>query len=196
MFFNKTLEAEVVRKLAETFWLVPRGLPCLAQLSDAEHEQVVREHIAEYGAWLCRPYNDDGYIRATRELAPAECPRTKYEALFDERPLFGGIRDDFLILSGSDTQRVNVLRALKDIVQEQQLCSSCQRQVMNFINALRERKVIDEMSSQTSKWQHGMLMWMPFRVNSVNIIYRSRSSSWYVDYKKRTSLCTRKILLD
>jgi hypothetical protein len=138
VFFNKTLEAEVVRKLAETFSLVPEGLSCLAQMSDEEHAHVVNENIAQYGSWLCRPYNDDGYIRATRELAPAECPRTKYEALFDERPLFDGIRDDFLVLSGSDTQRVNVLRALKDIVQEHKLSNSCQRQAMNFTNALRE----------------------------------------------------------
>ena len=112
VFFHKSLEAEVVRKLAETFSLVPEGLSCLAQMSDEEHAHVVSENIAQYGSWLCRPYNDDGYIRATKELAPAECPRTKYEALFDERPIFG-IRDDFLILSDSDTQREKMFESVK-----------------------------------------------------------------------------------
>ena len=48
MLFQKDLEEEVIRKLAEGRGFLPPGLPCLAQLTDDAHEQVIFQHIAAY----------------------------------------------------------------------------------------------------------------------------------------------------
>ena len=49
MFFQKDLEEEVIRKLAERRGFLPLGLPCLLQLTYYAHEQVLFQHMADYG---------------------------------------------------------------------------------------------------------------------------------------------------
>ena len=134
MFFHKALEEEVIRKLAERRGSLPLGLPYLAQLTDDAHEQVLFQHMAEFRDWLSPPSADDGKNRGTQMLKLDDCPRSKYEALFDERPIFDAIRESFLFTE--DPQRKHITSMLQDMVSRKEMPGNCETKFVSFIEEL------------------------------------------------------------
>ena len=87
----------MIREVAERCGYLPVGVPALLDLSDRAFNGILySDENQDYQAWLGPPVSEDGFVRGTREDAPEQCPRSKYEALFDNRPIFDAIREDFL----------------------------------------------------------------------------------------------------
>ena len=149
MFVQKDLEEQVIRKLAEGRGFLPPGLPCLAQLTEDAHEQVVFQHIAAYSGWLSPPFTDDEKIRGAQVLKQDDCPRSKYEALFDERPSFDAIRESFLVTE--DPQRKHITSMLQEMVTRKSIPGNCEKKIASFI---------EELIAARSEWKSSVNVYL------------------------------------
>ena len=99
-FFCPAHEMQFVRVLAQHCECLPFAAPAILDLSDDDFGRFYAEH-AQYSEWLGPCVGNDGTIKGTRVVPPANCPRRKYEALFDTRAAFDAIRESFLLSAGS-----------------------------------------------------------------------------------------------
>ena len=96
-------------------WLPSRGRSGIVGSVRQDFQRYLySEENQGYQAWLGPPGNEDGFVRGTRELAPGQCPRSKYEALFDNRPIFDAIREDFLKRADPESKLKRVRQILED----------------------------------------------------------------------------------
>ena len=59
--------------------------------------------------------DSDCYALGTRQKRPDQCPRSKYEVLFDNRPIFDAIRFHFLVSADPKMKVDRVINVLEKL---------------------------------------------------------------------------------
>ena len=128
----------MIREVAERCGYLPVGVPALLDLSDRAFNGILySDENQDYQAWLGPPVSEDGFVRGTREDAPEQCPRSKYEALFDNRPIFDAIPQDFLKRADPKSKLKRVRLILEDLLQTDHVPHHSRALVDAFVNDLK-----------------------------------------------------------
>ena len=109
-------------------------------------------------------------------LKPGDCPRSKCEALFDERPIFDAIRESFLVTEDSQRERITIM--LQEMVTRKSIPGNCEKKIVSFI---------EELVAARSEWKSSYpdfaeLVWESY-VDAI-----STTGSYYILVNRRTIL--------
>ena len=113
-------------------------MPALLDLSDKAFNGILHSDLTHaYQTWVGPPVNEDGFARSTRELTPEQCPRIKCDAVFDNRPIFDKIREDFLVSAHPDSKLKRVRQILEGLLRTDHVPHHSRALVVAFVSDLK-----------------------------------------------------------
>ena len=89
----------------------------------------------------------EGYVLGTRQQRPVQCLRSKYEALFDDRPIFDAIRFDFLVSADPSMKLDRVINMLESMNAADAMPNELRKKIARFIEDLTESNTSRRIST-------------------------------------------------
>jgi hypothetical protein len=106
----------------------------LLSMPDVEYHHALNEGCYDF---LNTAYNDDGYVRGTRCEFPADGPKCKYTALFDDRPMFDSLREVFLVWADASCRAHAFSTAVGQVLGIPEISAQLVEDVLVFANMTR-----------------------------------------------------------